>query len=128
MTLPLRLMILHFSHMGFTDGLTFILLTSIRERCLSFTSPRDPAAGQVVRAHLHRNLVTRQDLDKVHPELAGNVCQNGMPVSNVNGEHCIRQRIDYDALKLDYVVFCQDLLTPLVLTVELLTKRGQIPS
>ena len=25
MTLPLRLMILHFSHMGFTDGLTFMI-------------------------------------------------------------------------------------------------------
>ena len=24
-----------------------------------------------------------------------------------NSEHCIRQRIDYDALNLDYVVFCQ---------------------
>ena len=28
MTLPLRLMILHFSHMGFTEGLTFICCTS----------------------------------------------------------------------------------------------------
>ena len=28
MTLPLRLMTLHFSHMGFTDGLTFIVITS----------------------------------------------------------------------------------------------------
>ena len=28
MTLPLRLMTLHFSHMGFTDGLTFIVETS----------------------------------------------------------------------------------------------------
>jgi len=28
MTLPLRLMTLHFSHMGFTDGLTFIVKTS----------------------------------------------------------------------------------------------------
>ena len=31
MTLPLRLMILHFSHMGFTDGLTFMI--NLRE-CL----------------------------------------------------------------------------------------------
>ena len=113
--------------MGFTDGLTFILLTSIRERCLSFTSPCDPAAGQVIRAHLDRNLVAGQDLDKVHPELAGNMCQNGVSIANVNGEHRIRQRIDNDAVKIDYVVFCQDFLTPLVLT-ELLTKRGQIPS
>ena len=25
----------------------------------------------------------------------------------VNGKHCIRQCIDYDALNLDYVVLCQ---------------------
>ena len=52
-------------------------------------------------------LVTGQDLDKVHPELAGNVCQNGVTVANVNGKPCIRQRINYDALDLDYVVFCK---------------------
>ena len=52
-------------------------------------------------------LVTGQDLDEIHSKLAGNVCQNGVTVANVNSEHCIRQRIDYDALNLDYVVFCQ---------------------
>ena len=35
MTLPLRLMILHFSHMGFTEGLTFICYTS----CCYFYPP-----------------------------------------------------------------------------------------
>ena len=63
--------------------------------------------GQVIRRHLYGYLVTGQDLDKVHSELAGNVCQNGVTVANVNSEHCIRQCIDYDALNLDYVVFCQ---------------------
>ena len=29
MTLPLRLMILHFSHMGFTDGLTFMTVPPV---------------------------------------------------------------------------------------------------
>ncbi len=43
MTLPLRLMILHFSHIGFTEGLTFI------ELYLLLASPRDSAAGQIVR-------------------------------------------------------------------------------
>ena len=51
--------------------------------------------------------VTGQDLNEIHSELAGNVCQNGVTVANVNSEHCIRQRIDYDALNLDYVVFCR---------------------
>ena len=76
---------------------------------------------------MHRDFITGQNLDKVHPELAGNVCQNGVTVANVNSEHCIRQRIYYDALNLDYVVFCQDQLTPLVLTV-FLAINGQFPS
>ena len=52
-------------------------------------------------------LVTGQDLDEIHSKLAGNVCQNGVSVANVNIEHSIRQCIYYDALNLDYVVFCQ---------------------
>ena len=52
-------------------------------------------------------LVTGQDPDKVHPELAGNVCQNGVSVADVNIKHSIRQCIGYDALNLDYVVFRQ---------------------
>ena len=52
-------------------------------------------------------LVTGQDLDKVHSELAGNVCQNGVSIAEIYVEHSIRQCIGYDALNLDYVVFCQ---------------------
>ena len=52
-------------------------------------------------------LVTGQDSDEIHSELAGNVCQNGVSVANVNIEHSIRQCIGNDALNLDYVVFCQ---------------------
>ena len=52
-------------------------------------------------------LVTGQDLDKVHSELAGYVCQNGVSIADIYLEHSIRQGIDYDALNLDYVVFCQ---------------------
>ena len=57
-------------------------------------------------------LVTGQDLDKVHPELAGNVCQNGVSITDIYFEHSIRQCIDYDALNLDYVVFCLDFNLP----------------
>ena len=57
-------------------------------------------------------LITGQDLDEIHAELAGNVCQNGVTVANVNSEHCIRQCIGYDALNLDYVVFCQVINLP----------------
>ena len=63
--------------------------------------------GQIIRRHLYRYLVTGQDLDKVHTELAGNVCQNGVSIADIYLEHSIRQGIDYDALNLDYVVFYQ---------------------
>ena len=70
-------------------------------------SPGDSTLSQIIRRHLYGYFVTGQDLNEIHSELAGNVCQNGVTVANVNSEHCIRQRIDYDALNLDYVVFCQ---------------------
>ena len=109
MTRPLRLMILHFSHMGFTDGLTFILFNlHMRHTSLQLlTSPGDPALGQIIGRHLNSYLVTGQDLDIVHSELAGNVCQNRVSTADVDFEHCIWQCIGYDALKFDYVVFCQ---------------------
>ena len=104
-------MILHFSHMGLTDGLTFILFNLHMRNDISYlllTSPGDPTLSQIIGRHLNGYLVTGQDFDEVHPELAGNVCQNGVAVANVNFEHCIRQRIGNDALKFDYVVLCQD--------------------
>ena len=70
MTRPLRRMTLHFSHMGFTDGLTFIVFNHSFQRFVSFqlkwrllTAPGDPAAGQVIRGHLHRHLVAGQNPD-----------------------------------------------------------------
>ena len=116
MTRPLRLIILHFSHMGFTDGLTFILFNlHMRMSSLNLlASPGDPALGQIIRRHLNGYFVTGQDLNEIHSELAGNVCQNHMPAANIDFEHRIRQRIGYDALKFDYVVFCQVSETSLV--------------
>ena len=76
---------------------------------------------------MHRDFITGQNIDKVNPELDGNMRQNGLPADDINGEHRIRQCIGNDALKFDYVVFCQDQLTPLVLTV-FLAINGQFPS
>ena len=52
-------------------------------------------------------LVTGQDLNEIHSELAGNGCQNLVAVADVYIEHCVRQVIGNDALNLNYVVFCQ---------------------
>lgn len=97
--------------MGFTDGLTFILLPPI-EQCALFTSPCDSASSQIVGRHLNGHLVAGQNLDKVHPELAGNMRQNGVSIADIDTEHGIWQCIGYDALELDYVIFCQDYEPP----------------
>jgi hypothetical protein len=99
MTLPLRLMTLHFSQMGFTDGLTFITEPP------SFASPGYSSAGQVIRRHLDGYPVSRKDADKIHPELSGNMRQNRMAFADVNLKHRIGQRFDHRALKFNNVVF-----------------------
>ena len=63
--------------------------------------------GQIIRRQLYGYLVTGQDLNEIHTELAGNVCQNDVPITDIYFEHSIRQCIHNDALNLDYVVFCQ---------------------
>ena len=52
-------------------------------------------------------LVTGQDLDEIHSELAGNGCQNGVAIAEIHLKHCVGQIINNDALNLDYVVLCQ---------------------
>ena len=96
--------------MGLTDGLTFILFNLHMRMFLSnllLTSPCDPASGQIVGRHLNGHLVTGQDLNEIHSELAGNGCQNGVAITQVYLKHCVGQIVGNDALNLDYVVFCQ---------------------
>ena len=81
-------------------------------------SPSDPASGQIIRRHLNSYLVTGQDLDEIHTELAGNGCQNFVAVADVNIEHSVRQVVGNDALNLDYVVLCQSSLTSQVVTLH----------
>ena len=103
-------MTLHFSHMGLTDGLTFILFNlhmRITYLLVLLTSPGDPTLSQIIRRHLNSYLVTGQDFNEIHTELAGNVCQNAVSIADIYIEHSIRQCISYDALNLDYVVLCQ---------------------
>ena len=70
-------------------------------------SPGDPASGQIVRRHLNGHLVTGQDFDEIHSQLAGNGGQNGVAVADIYLEHCVGQVVGNDALNLNYVVFCQ---------------------
>ena len=38
-----------------------------------FAAPGDPATGQVVGRHLHRDLIAGQNPDEIHSELSGNM-------------------------------------------------------
>jgi len=85
---------------------------------LLLTSPGDPASGQIIRRHLNGYLVTGQDLNKVHSELAGNGGQNGVAVADIYLKHCVGQVVGNDTLNLNYVVFCQSSLTSSGITLQ----------
>ena len=87
--------------MGLTDGLTFIV------RYLLLASPGDTAAGQVIRRHLDRDLVTGENSDKIHPQLSGNVREDNVSVSDIYLKHGVGQGLYYRALELNYIVFSQ---------------------
>ena len=64
---------------------------------------------------MQRYLVTGQDLNEIHSELAGNGRQNGVTVADIYLEHCIGQVVGNDTLNLNYVVFCQVKYPPMAL-------------
>ena len=78
---------------------------------LLLASPGDAAACQVIRRHLNRDLVARENSDEVHPELSGNMCENDMSVSDVHLEHRVGQGFDDRALEFNYIIFSQSFLT-----------------
>ena len=95
---------------------------------LLLASPGDPTSCQIVGRHLYSYLVTGQDLDKVHTELAGNGCQNGAAVTDIHLKHCVGQVISDDALNLNYVVFCQSLITSIGITLQFPAEISQVSS
>ena len=79
---------------------------------LLLASPGDPAAGDVIRGHLYRDLVAGKYPDKVHPELTGNVRQYDVAIADIHLEHGIGQGFYNRALEFDYIVFCQSKFPP----------------
>ena len=72
MTRPLRLITLHFSQIGFTEGFTFIVLFLLFLSCTPFPLFETigyTATGQVVRCKLNRDLISRQDANEIHADL-----------------------------------------------------------
>src|SRR5437867_10067557 len=103
-TRPWRRMILHRSHIFFTDGCTFISRTSP-----SLVAVHDPAARQVVRRQLHQHPVSREDPDVMHPHLPRDVSQNVVPVFELHPEHGVGERLGDRSLDLDGVLLRQAL-------------------
>jgi hypothetical protein len=90
-TTPFRRMTLHLAHILRTDGLTFITFP------FSLRSVNDPSAGQIVRSQLHRDAVSREDLDEVHPHLPRNMSKHLHLVVELHPEHGVRERLDHGA-------------------------------
>ena len=65
----------------------------------------DAPAGQVVRRELDDDAVLGEDADVVLPHLSGDVCQNEVPVLQLNAEHRVGQGLHDLALDLDSAVF-----------------------
>ena len=91
---PCRLITRQRSHMGLTDGRTFIVSSPV--------PVGDPAATEVVGAELDLDLVAREDPDVVLPHLPGDGREHGVatPVE-LHPEHRARERFDDLAFNLD---------------------------
>src|SRR6266550_325597 len=93
MVVPCRLITRQRSHMGLTDGRTFMG---------SAVPVGDSTAVEVVGAELDLDLVAREDPDVVLPHLPGDGCEHGVatPVE-LHPEHRARERFDDLAFYLD---------------------------
>ena len=74
-------MILHLTHIRFTDALTFMTL------CLS----DDPAARQIPRRQLHNDSVADQEPDKISLETATDMRRNPPTAVDVHPIQAARQ-------------------------------------
>src|SRR5262245_7249991 len=97
-TTPWRRITLHFSHIGLTEGRTFISLVFL------LVAVRDAAAAEVVGRELDLHAVAGQDPDVVHPHLPGDVSEHLVPVLELDTEHRVRQRLHHRPLHEDRVV------------------------
>src|SRR6188768_888600 len=94
-TAPWRRITLHFSHIFFTEGRTFIVRVPL------LVAVRDPAAAEVVGRELDLHAVTREDPDVVHPHLARDVCEHLVPVLELDAKHGVGEWFDHGSLDQD---------------------------
>src|SRR4029079_995397 len=93
MVVPCRLITRQRSHMGLTEGRTFISELPM--------PVSDPAATEVVGAELDLDLVPGEDADVVLPHLSGDGREHGVASIELHPEHRARERFDDLAFDLD---------------------------
>ena len=81
-TRPWRRITLHFSHIGLTDGRTFIALLPVTEN--------DATSSEVIGRDLDLDAITGKDPDAMHAHLSGAVGQHVMAVLKLYLEHRVR--------------------------------------
>src|SRR2546421_7954860 len=101
MVVPCRLITRQRSHIGLTDGRTFI----------SSVPVGDSTAVEVVRAELHLDLVPREDADIVLSHLPGDGRENVVPGIELHPEHRARERLDDFAFHLDLLFLLRHFLS-----------------
>lgn len=85
-----------------TEDLTFIALPlSCAKNLFLLGSECYPAPRQVIGRKLHRHPIPGENLNKMHPHLAGDMGQNSVTIIKLNPEHRIRERLDNGAFNLD---------------------------
>ena len=70
-----------------------------------FRTPGDTTLIQVVNRDLNGHTVTGQYLDIIHAQSAGDMSCYNMLIGQLHLEGCVRQCLDYDTFKFDYIVF-----------------------
>src|SRR4249919_3041800 len=92
---PWRLITRQRSHIGLTDGRTFM--------CSLLESERDAAAGEIVGRELHLDSIPREDPDVVLPHLPGDLGEHVVPRVELHPKHGARERFDHLSFHLDLV-------------------------
>ena len=105
-TLPFLFMILHFSQIFLTDGLTFILL--YQPFLYLLCTPGYASLCQVVYRHLNGYAVTGQNSDIVYSQLSRNVRGHYVSVGKLYLEVGVGQSLNYRTLKFDNVILRQN--------------------
>src|SRR5262245_52785708 len=97
---PRRLITRQRSHIGLTEGRTFISLQLLQ-------SERDPPARQVVRRELDLHPVAGKDADVVLAHLPRDLREHIVPVLELYPEHRAGERLDDLAFDLDLLfLYC----------------------